>query len=62
MTFLTHEELVREEVELLPTRETLAILNWASLTAANVASATNTYTLFSAAAAEANQAVVVSQS
>ena len=40
MTFITREELAREEVELLPSRDTL----------------------LSAAAASANQAVLVSQS
>lgn len=61
MTF-TREELVREEVELLPSRETLAFFNWANVSATNVALATNSYTLLSLAAASANQAVVVSQS
>ena len=62
MTFITREELAREEVELLPSRETLAFFNWANVSATNLAVASNTYTLFSLAAAEANQAVVVAQS
>lgn len=62
MTFVTREELVREEVELLPSRETLALFNWANVGAQNVALATNSFTLLSLAAASANQAVLVSQS
>jgi hypothetical protein len=62
MTFVTREELAREEVELLPSRETLAFFNWANVSATNVALAQNTYTLLSAASASANQAVLVSQS
>ncbi len=62
MTFVTREELVSEQVELLPSRETLAFFNWANVSATNLAVASNTYTLFSLAAAEANQAVVVAQS
>jgi hypothetical protein len=62
MTFITREELAREEVELLPSRETLAFFNWANVSATNVAVAQNTYTLLSAASASANQAVLVSQS
>jgi hypothetical protein len=61
MTFVTHEELVREEVELLPSRETLAFINYANIGATNIAVAQNTATLFSLAAAQANQAVVVRQ-
>jgi hypothetical protein len=55
MTNVTREELAREEVELLPSRETLAFFNWANVSATNVALAQNTYTLFSAASASANQ-------
>lgn len=61
MTFVTIEELVAEEVELLPSRETLAFFNWANVSATNVALATNTYTWGSLAAASANQAVLVNQ-
>ena len=53
MTFVTREELVSEQVELLPSRETLAFFNWANVSATNLAVASNTYTLFSLAAAEA---------
>jgi hypothetical protein len=62
MTFVTREELAREEVELLPSRETLAFINYANVSATNLAIAQNSYTLFSLAAASAKQAVVVSQS
>ena len=62
MTFVTREELAREEVELLPSRETLAFINYANVSATNLALSQNSYTLFSLAAASANQAVVVSQS
>lgn len=61
MTYITHDELVAEEVELLPSRETLAIFNWANVSATNVALATNTYTFGSLAGASANQAVFVYQ-
>ncbi len=62
MTFVTREELAREEVELLPSRETLALFNWANVSATNVALAQNTCSLFSSASASANQAVLVYQS
>ena len=62
MTFVTREELAREEVELLPSRETLAFFNYANVSATNLAIAQNSYTAFSLAAASAKQAVVVSQS
>jgi hypothetical protein len=62
MTFVTREELALEEVELLPSRETLAFINYANVYATNVAVAQNTYTAFSAAYATAKQAVWVSQS
>ncbi len=61
MTFVTRDELVSEEVELLPTRETLAFFNWANVSATNLALATNTYTWGSLAGASANQAVFVYQ-
>lgn len=61
MTFVTREELVSEEVELLPSRETLAFFNWANVSATNLSLATNTYTFGSIAAASANQAVLVYQ-
>jgi hypothetical protein len=62
MTFVTREELALEEVELLPARETLAFLNWANVSATNLALAQNAGTLFSLAAAQANQKVSVRQS
>ena len=62
MTFVTREELLHQEAELLPSRETLAFVNWANVSATNVAVAQNTYTLFSAASATAKQAVLVYQS
>jgi hypothetical protein len=61
MTLVTREELAREEVELLPARETLAYFNWANVSATNLAIAQNTYTLLSSATASAHQKVYVSQ-
>jgi hypothetical protein len=61
MTALSFEELRGEQVELLPSRETLAFFNWANVSATNLAIAQNTVTLLSLAAASANQAVVVTQ-
>ena len=40
MTFVAREELVREEFQLLPSRETLAFFYWANVSATNVAVAT----------------------
>jgi hypothetical protein len=62
MTALSFEELRGEQVELLPSRETLAFFNWANVSATNLAIAQNTATLLSAATALAGQTVVVSQS
>ena len=62
MTFITREELAREEVELLPSRETLAFINIANVTAVNLALAINAGTIGSAAYASANQLVWVQQS
>ncbi len=53
---------VSEEVELLPSRETLALFNYANVSATNVALASNSYTYYSDASASACQAVVVTQS
>jgi hypothetical protein len=61
MTFVTREELVSEEVELLPSRETLGFFNFANVSATNLALATNTYTWGSLAGASANQAVFLVQ-
>jgi hypothetical protein len=60
MTFITREELAREEVELLPSRETLAFFNWANVSATNVALAQNTYTLQQIAPAGPDAAMVAS--
>jgi hypothetical protein len=62
MTALSFEELRNEEIELLPTRETLAWWNHANVTATNMAISQNAYTFWSAAHASASQAVLVSQS
>ena len=61
MTALSFEELRSEEIELLPSRETLAFFNWAHVSATNLAISQNTYTLLSLAHASANQGVIVSQ-
>jgi hypothetical protein len=62
MTALSFEDLRHEEIELLPTRETLGLFNWANVSATNLAISQNTYTLLSLAQAAATQTVVVSQS
>ena len=62
MTALSFEELCVEQVELLPSRETLAWLNWANVAATNVALAQNTWTLGSLANAAAGQTILVNQS
>jgi hypothetical protein len=62
MTALSYEELRSEQIELLPSRETLAVFNWTNVSATNLAISQNTVTLLSMAHASANQAVVVSQS
>jgi hypothetical protein len=54
-------ELESTSVELLPTRETLALFNFANATAVNLAIAVNAASIGSAAVASANQLVVVSQ-
>ncbi len=61
MTALSIEELRGEELELLPSRETLALFSWANVTATNLAIAQNSATLLSMAHASANQAVIVTQ-
>jgi hypothetical protein len=60
MTFVTSEELLSEDVELLPTRETLAFINWANVSATNVALAAN-YGWCGSANAYAAQGVLVVQ-
>ena len=54
-------ELEATTVELLPNRETLALFNFANVTAVNLAIAVNAATIGSAAVAHANQYVVVIQ-
>lgn len=61
MTIVSREELLSEGIELLPARETLALANWAAVSATNVALATNAGAWLSAATATANQAVIVTQ-
>ncbi len=65
MTTFTSEELLSEAVELLPTRETLSLHsswgNFANVSATNVALAMNSGGWLSSAAAQANQAVIVTQ-
>lgn len=58
---LAISELVCEEIEPLPARETLALLNVANVTATNLALAVNTATFFSSANAWAGQAIFVVQ-
>ena len=62
MTALSIEELRSEQVELLPSRETLGWFNFANVTANNTALALNAGTLLGFAAAQANQGVIVAQS
>jgi hypothetical protein len=54
-------ELEATSVELLPNRETLALVNFANVTAVNLAVAVNAASIGSASVAHANQLVVVSQ-
>ncbi|MEO6413026.1 MAG: hypothetical protein ABIO48_10620 [Pedococcus sp.] len=54
-------ELEATTVELLPNRETLALFNFANVTAVNLAIAINAASIGSAAVASANQYVVVMQ-
>jgi hypothetical protein len=58
---LAISELAGEEIELLPSRETLALFNVANVTATNLALALNSATIFSQANAFAGQAIFVSQ-
>ena len=59
---LAISELVCEEIEPLPSRETLALFNIANVTATNLALALNAATLKSSATAIAGQAIFVVQS
>jgi hypothetical protein len=62
MTALSFEELRAEEIELLPSRETLGWFNYANVSATNLAISQNAATFLSLAHASANQIVAVSQS
>lgn len=58
---LALSDLASEEIELLPSRETLALFNLANVTASNLALAINAGGFGSSANAWAGQAVVVFQ-
>lgn len=63
MTYaLAMSDLVSEEIELLPSRETLAFINVANVTATNLALALNAASFGSSANALAGQAIFVVQS
>ena len=61
MGIITVAELESTSVELLPSRETMALINVANVTAVNLALAINAASIGSIAAASANQLVVVGQ-
>jgi hypothetical protein len=61
MGIISVTELEATTVELLPSRETLAFINVANVTAVNLAIAVNAATIGSAAYASANQLVWVQQ-
>ena len=61
MQTITRAELESTSVELVPSRETLAWINVANITAVNVSLALNTATIGSAALSQANQLIFVSQ-
>ncbi|MBT1002315.1 hypothetical protein KIH31_06840 [Paenarthrobacter sp. DKR-5] len=63
MEKLTIAELADENVELLPSRETLAVghANWAQIVASNSSSAVNALTLLSQANSAAVQTIALSQ-
>lgn len=58
---LAISDLEYEEIELLPSRETLALFNLANVTATNLALAINAGTVGSSATALAGQAIFVVQ-
>ena len=62
MGTISVSELEATTVELLPSRETLAFINVANVTAVNLAIAVNAASFGSAAYASANQLVWVQQS
>ena len=57
----TYFELQAQDVELLPAREALGVLNFAAVAAQNTSTSLNLLTAFSAAYSQANQAIVVLQ-
>ena len=59
--YLSIADLEATSVELLPVRETLALLNMANITAVNLAIAINAASLGSEASAHANQLVMLEQ-
>lgn len=61
MREISMRELEATSVELLPDRETLALFNFANVTAVNLAIAINAATIGSAAVASATQQVAVLQ-
>lgn len=58
---LSISELEATSVELLPPRETLALVNFANVTAVNLAIAVNAASCGASALASANQLVAVTQ-
>ncbi|MFC8502012.1 hypothetical protein ACFUC1_06600 [Pedococcus sp. NPDC057267] len=58
---VTTRELEESAVELLPSRETLAMFNFTNITAVNLAIAVNAFTFGSAANATALQQIAVLQ-
>ena len=61
MKEFTLTELDAVEVELLPAREALGVLNFAAIVASNSSVAANVLSVGSLAASEANQVIIVSQ-
>lgn len=57
----TYIELQAQDIELLPAREALGVLNFAAVAAQNTSTSLNLLTAFSAAYSQANQAIVVMQ-
>lgn len=57
----TYFELQTQDIELLPAREALGVLNFAAVAAQNTSTSLNLLTAFSAAYSQANQAIVVMQ-
>jgi len=58
---LTLEELESHEVQVLESRETLGVFNFANVSATNLALALNAATINSSASAWASQAIYVTQ-